>query len=93
MNSSQVKDEFLPMDERISSIYDGEYFRVMQRKGDILIVNIEEFLFLLVVYISAFLMYETFAIGTMHNLWTRCTTTPCVQTKQWQYTETYTTAS
>lgn len=39
MNSSQVKDEFLHMDERISSIYDGEYFRVMQRKGDILIVN------------------------------------------------------
>lgn len=39
MNSNQAKDEFLHMDERISSIYDGEYFRVMQRKGDILIVN------------------------------------------------------
>ncbi|KAG4069679.1 hypothetical protein HA402_014702 [Bradysia odoriphaga] len=39
MNSTQMKDEFMPMDERISSIYDGEYFRVMQRKDDILIVQ------------------------------------------------------
>lgn len=43
MSSTQVKDEFLHMDERISSIYDGDYFRVMQQKGDILIVSNDGF--------------------------------------------------
>lgn len=41
MNQSQLKDEYQHIDERISSIYDGEYFRIIQRKGDILIVNCE----------------------------------------------------
>ncbi|KAJ6636220.1 Leucine-rich repeat-containing protein 47 [Pseudolycoriella hygida] len=46
VDRDEVKDVYLPhmprylhLEERISSIYDGEYFRVIQRKGDSLIVQ------------------------------------------------------